>query len=99
MKPTETSPQRPSFWPRHLRHDPSRLAAPIPACFLVYLLTSLGFTALLVADLHLVRLLLDRLPLFTAGELSYQAVLLTILLLGGVNILLHVDERWHEPIF
>jgi ATP-binding cassette subfamily B protein len=58
-----------------------------PGMFLTYLLTSLGFTALLVADLHLVRLLLDRLPLFTAGQLTYQAVLLTVLMLGGVNIL------------
>jgi ATP-binding cassette subfamily B protein len=58
-----------------------------PTIFLVYLLTSVGFTALLIADLHLIQVLLDQLPLFSAGQISYQAVLLTILLLGGVNII------------
>jgi len=58
-----------------------------PTVFLVYLFTSLGFTALLIADLHLIRVLLDRLPLCADGQISYQAVLLTILLLGGVNII------------
>ncbi len=86
MKRSETATQRPPFWRVILAMI--RLAwRAHPGMFLTYLLTSLGFTALLVADLHLVRLLLDRLPLFTAGELSYQAVLLTVLMLGGVNIL------------
>lgn len=58
-----------------------------PTMFLVYLLTSLAFTALLVADLHLIRVLLDRLPLFIEGQISYRAVLLTVLLLGGINII------------
>jgi len=58
-----------------------------PRMFLVYLLTSIGFTALLVADLHMVRVLLDQLPQFTDGVLSYQDVLLTVLILGGVNVL------------
>jgi ATP-binding cassette subfamily B protein len=58
-----------------------------PMMFIVYLIASLGFTALLIADLHLIRVLLDRLPLFVEGRISYHAVLLTILLLGGVNIL------------
>jgi len=58
-----------------------------PWMFLAYLLTSLGFTGLLIAELHLIQVLLDRLPLFVEGKLSYQIVLVTILLLGGVNII------------
>ncbi len=86
MKRSDTAAQRPPFWRVILAMI--RLAwRTHPGMFLIYLLTSLGFTALLVADLHLVRLLLDRLPLFTAGQLTYQAVLLTVLMLGGVNIL------------
>jgi ATP-binding cassette subfamily B protein len=85
MKRTEAGAKRPSFFRVILAM--LRLAwSAHPRMFLVYLFTSLGFTALLVADLHLVRLLLDRLPLFVDGKLSYQAVLGTILLLGGVNI-------------
>ena len=49
---------------------------------------SLVFTALLLADLHYVRVLLDDLPLFADGEIQYRAVLLTVLLLGGVNVIL-----------
>lgn len=55
--------------------------------FSAYLLSSAAFTGLLVVDLHLVRVLLDRLPLFVDGSLSQQAVFGTVLLLGGVNVL------------
>ena len=86
MKRSESAAPRPPFW-KVIRAMIKLAWRAHPGMFLTYLLTSLGFTALLVADLHLVRLLLDRLPLFTAGELSYQKVLITILMLGGVNIL------------
>jgi hypothetical protein len=46
-----------------------------PWLFVIYLLSSAGFTILLVADLHLIRVLLDRLPLFVDGNLTFQAVL------------------------
>jgi ATP-binding cassette subfamily B protein len=58
-----------------------------PWLFSAYLLSSAAFTGLLVVDLHLVRVLLDRLPLFVDGSLSLQAVFGTVLLLGGVNVL------------
>jgi len=86
MKRIDPGPARPSF--ARVISAMLRLAFRTnPWLFLVYLLSSAGFTALLVANLHLIRLLLDRLPLFAAGQISYQAVLITILLLGGVNII------------
>lgn len=86
MKPTETRPSRPPF--TRVIGAMLRLAFKTqPWLFLAYLFSSAGFTLLLVADLHLVRLLLDRLPLFVEGSLMFQAVLETILLLGGVNVM------------
>lgn len=85
MKRTETGPRPPSFF----RVVGTMLGIAFrthPVVFLTYLLTSLGFTALLIAELHLIRVLLDQMPLFAAGQISYGAVLLTILLLGGVNV-------------
>ena len=58
-----------------------------PLAYLLFITTSLVFTALLIADLHLVRVLLDDLPLFAGGEIAYRTVLLTVLLLGGINII------------
>lgn len=58
-----------------------------PWLFSAYLVSSAAFTGLLVVDLHLVRVLLDRLPLFVDGTLSLQAIFGTVLLLGGVNVL------------
>lgn len=86
MKPPEPGQKRPSFWRVMLAM--LRLAwQSHPGMFIAYLLTSLGFTLLLVADTHMVRVLLDQLPLFTSGKLTFQAVLLTVLILGGVNVL------------
>jgi ATP-binding cassette subfamily B protein len=55
--------------------------------FFIYLLSSLAFTALLIVDLHLVRVLLDRLPLLADGQIALGTVVVTILVLGGVNVL------------
>ena len=86
MKPLEAHPSRPSF--ARVIGAMLRLAFRTqPWIFLIYLLSSAGFTLLLVADLHLIRVLLDRLPLFVEGSLTFQAVFETILLLGGVNVL------------
>lgn len=86
MKRTEPVVNRPSFVRVILAMF--RIAIHThPIMTLIYLLTSLAFTALLIADLHLIRVLLDRLPLFSEGKLSFPAVILTILLLGGVNII------------
>ncbi len=86
MKSNEAKLPRPSF--ARVIGAMLRLAFRTqPWIFLIYLLSSAGFTLLLVADLHLIRVLLDRLPLFVNGSLTFQAVLETILLLGGVNIL------------
>ncbi len=86
MKPIETNPSRPSF-ARVIGAMLHLAFRTQPWLFVIYLLSSAGFTILLVADLHLIRVLLDRLPLFVDGNLTFQAVLGTILMLGGVNIL------------
>ncbi len=86
MKPVEIKPPRPSF-ARVIGAMLSLAFHTQPWLFLAYLLSSIAFTVLLVVDLHLVRLLLDHLPLFVEGSLSFQTVLVTVLLLGGVNIL------------
>lgn len=86
MKKVDAGGRRPSF----LRVILAMLGIAFrahPGMFWIYLVTSLGFTALLIADLHLIRVLLDQMPLFSNGQIAYRAVLLTILLLGGVNIL------------
>ena len=57
-----------------------------PWIFLIYLLSSALFTGLLIADLHLVRVLLDQLPMFVDGTLTIKDIVGTILLLGGVNV-------------
>ena len=86
MKLSNGETPRPSFW--RVVGAMLRLAFQThPQMFIIYLLSSLAFTALLIADLHLVRVLLDRLPLLVNGQLTLQAVLWTILLLGAVNIL------------
>ena len=58
-----------------------------PRAYSLFIVSSLVFTSLLIADLHLVRTLLDGLPLFVEGRIAYRTVLLTILLLGGVNVM------------
>lgn len=86
MKRIKAKPPRPSF--ARVIAAMLRLAYRTqPWLFGAYLLSSAVFTALLVVDLHLIRVLLDRLPLFVEGSLTFQAVLGTVLLLGGVNIL------------
>jgi ATP-binding cassette subfamily B protein len=86
MKPIEAKPPRPSF--ARVIGAMLRLAYRTqPWLFGAYLLSSASFTGLLVVDLHLIRVLLDRLPLLVEGSLTFQAVLGTILLLGGVNVL------------
>ena len=86
MRTTENAAPRPSFV--RVIGAMLRLAYHThPGVFLVYLLSSLGFTALMIADLHLIRVLLEKLPLFAAGQVSYPAVFLTIALLGGVNVI------------
>ena len=86
MKPTEPKLAHPSF--ARVINGMVRLAfLTQPWIFLIYLLSSAGFTLLLIADLHLIRLLLDRLPLFVDGNLPFQAILRTILILGAVNVL------------
>ena len=89
MKPTEpagTPTRRPSFW-RVMLAMLQVAYRTHPGMFAIYLLTSLAFTALLVADLHVVRLLLDRLPSFADGKLSLRDITQTVLILGGVNVL------------
>jgi ATP-binding cassette, subfamily B, bacterial len=86
MKRIEAKPPRPAF--ARVIAAMLRLACRTqPWLFGAYLLSSAAFTALLVVDLHLIRVLLDRLPLFVEGSLTFQAVLGTVLLLGGVNVL------------
>ena len=58
-----------------------------PRAFFLFIATSLLFTLLLVADIHLIRTLLNKLPLFVEGKIYYRTVLLTVLLLGGVNVI------------
>lgn len=86
MKQAETLTRRPSFL-RVIVAMTSVAFRTHPTMFLIYILASLVFTTFLIADLHLIRVLLDRLPLFVAGQFSFPAVLMTILLLGGINII------------
>lgn len=86
MKRTKAAAGRPSF----LRVVWVMLGLAVrthPRMFAIYLVASLGFTGLLVADLHLVRVLLDQAPLFVDGQIAYRTILLTILLLAGVNVI------------
>ncbi len=86
MRATGTKARRPSFG--RVIGAMLRLAFRTQKwLFWAYLLSSAAFTGLLVVDLHMVRVLLDRLPLFVDGSLSLQAVFGTVLLLGGVNVL------------
>lgn len=86
MKQTDTERRRPSFW--RVIGAMLRLAYQThPWLFVIYLLSSLLFTALLVVNLHLVRVLLDRLPLLANGQIALGTVIVTILVLGGVNVL------------
>lgn len=86
MRPTGAKAHRPSF--ARVISAMLRLAFRTqPWLFSAYLVSSAAFTGLLVVDLHLVRVLLDRLPLFVDGSLSLQAIFGTVLLLGGVNVL------------
>ncbi len=86
MKQPDAAGRRPSFW--HVIGAMARLAYQAhPWVFLIYLVSSLLFTALLVVNLHLVRVLLDRLPLLANGQIALGSVVVTILVLGGVNVL------------
>lgn len=86
MKQRDTSAPRPAFW--RVVGAMLRLAYQThPWLFLLYLLSSLLFTALLVVNLHLVRVLLDQLPLLANGQIALGTVIVTILVLGGVNVL------------
>jgi ATP-binding cassette, subfamily B, bacterial len=85
MKQNSTTAQRPAFL--HVITAMLRLAIQVhPVMTLVYVLTSLAFTGLLIANLHLTSVLLNRLPLFAEGQISFISVLQAILLLGGMNI-------------
>lgn len=79
-------PRRPSF-ARVIVIMACVAAKTSPTAYLLFLATSALFTVLLIVDLHLVRVLLDALPLYADGRISYSAVLVTILLLGGVNLI------------
>ena len=82
MKPSKIPTQRPAFF--HVIVAMLRLAIQVhPVMTLVYVLTSLAFTGLLIANLHLISVLLNRLPLFANGQISYTSVLQAILLLGA----------------
>jgi len=86
MKQTETYQPRPSF----IRVIGAMLRLAFrthPKIFIIYLLTSAIFTAMLIANLHLIRVLLDQLPLFADGQISSQTVLATIILLGSVSVI------------
>jgi ATP-binding cassette subfamily B protein len=86
MKQSEMAAQRPSFF--RVITAMFRLAVQVqPVMTLVYLLTSLAFTALLIADLNMISVLLNRLPLFAGGQIEFSSVLQAVLLLGGINIL------------
>lgn len=86
MKPTDAARRRPSFG--RVIGAMLRLAYQThPRLFFVYLLSSLLFTALLIVNLHLVRGLLDQLPLLANGQIALGTVIVTILVLGGVNVL------------
>ena len=63
-----------------------------PRAFVLYLVSCVVFTALLIADFHFIRVLLDELPLFVDGKIAYKTVLLTVLLLGGVSILITLSN-------
>ncbi|MFP4384228.1 MAG: hypothetical protein ACLFSE_09290, partial [Spirochaetia bacterium] len=52
-----------------------------PVGFLCFLLSSFLFTFLLIADLHLVRLLINRLPDFGAATIPVKPVLFLIIIL------------------
>ncbi len=58
-----------------------------PWGFVLFVTSSLLFTALLVADLHFVRVLVNQLPRFAAGSLDYRSVLETVIVLGSVSVL------------
>jgi ATP-binding cassette subfamily B protein len=58
-----------------------------PVGFLCFLLSSFLFTFLLIADLHFVRLLINRLPDFSIGTIPVKPVLYLIIVLGSVNII------------
>ena len=86
MKHAEPSAQRAPFV-RVIAAMIRIAASTSPAAYALFLATSALFTALLIVDLHLIRVLLDSLPLYADGSVSYRAVILTILLLGGVNVI------------
>ena len=57
-----------------------------PWGFVLFVTSSLLFTALLVADLHFVRVLVNQLPRFAEGRLDYRSVLETVIVLGSVSV-------------
>ncbi|TVQ20582.1 MAG: ABC transporter ATP-binding protein [Spirochaetaceae bacterium] len=58
-----------------------------PWGFVLFVTSSLLFTALLVADLHFVRVLVNQLPRYVEGSLDYRSVLETVIVLGTVSVL------------
>jgi ATP-binding cassette, subfamily B, bacterial len=65
-----------------------------PWAFSLFLLSCVIFTGLLIADFHFIRVLLDELPLFVDGKIAYKTVLLTVLLLGGVSVLISISNAF-----
>ena len=58
-----------------------------PGWFISTLITFIVFTLLLIADIHLIRTLLDGLTYYVDGRLAYSEILATVLLLGAVNLI------------
>jgi ATP-binding cassette, subfamily B, bacterial len=65
-----------------------------PWAFVLFLLSCVIFTGLLIADFHFIRVLLDGLPLFVDGKIAYKTVLLTVLLLGSVSVLISISNAF-----
>ena len=58
-----------------------------PGSFALYLSASIAFTGLLFANIHFIRIIVERLPLFANGAMSYREILSIVLLYGGANFL------------
>jgi ATP-binding cassette subfamily B protein len=63
-----------------------------PGIFMLYLVSIIAFTALYLAGVIFIRVLVDRLPLFVQGALSYQGILTIVLLYGGVGLLCGISN-------
>ena len=66
-----------------------------PFAYLLFLSTSLAFTFPLVVNVHLIRVLLDDIPLFQEGGLPFKTILLTVLLLACDR----TSQRAHNQCF